>query len=586
MPNEPAPSTYRNTLWLAPAFTVGMLLLVALLLFWYTHTRQQDFQQHRQQTMQTAVDATAAELSLYIQHLRHNVGLFAQDRQALFQRLVAPTPAGSPSPSEAYDTLQQAIERHFPHHFAFTLADPDGDLLLGGLDHLIGHGCQRDIRRFADDHSSHRVAIHSSPDNNPHHFDIMVPWSRADDSTGIFFISFFVQDLARMLANAQRPGEQLILVRADHRQRIEVTADGARDEIPRDKDLSQAELAAITAQAAVTGTLWLLDDLPEEDWLQSYTDRVEKEALTVFILFTLVALTLLWFIQRSERALRNSNRDLSHSLQRLNETREHLVQSEKLAALGGLVAGVAHEVNTPVGTAFTATSYLQEEQHKTALALQQGTLKKSELQAFMETAEEGVTIILVNLQRAAELVKSFKLVASDQTQQERRRFALCEYLDEVLLSLRPKVKHTPHQLTLDCPANLPTGILLDSYPGALAQIITNLLDNTLIHALDEQHPGHITIRVQQEQETVRLEFSDDGCGMDQATVARIFEPFFTRNREGGGTGLGLHIVYNLVTGKLQGRIQCDSRPGAGTRFILTLPITVGTDNNSSKSNRP
>jgi signal transduction histidine kinase len=574
MPNEPAPSTYRNTLWLAPAFTVGMLLLVALLLLWYTHTRQQDFQQHRQQTMQTAVDATAAELSLYIQHLRHNVELFAQDRQALFQRLVAaPTPGDAPA-AEAYNTLQQAIERHFPHHFAFTLADPTGNLLLGGLDHLIGRGCQRDIRAFADDRSSHRVAIHSSPDNNPYHFDIMVPWTRVDGSTGIFFVSFFVQDLARMLANAQRPGEQLILARADQPRRIEVTADGARDEIPRDKDLSEAELATLTALANVDGSLWLLYDLPDEDWLQPYADRVGQDALLVFIVFSLVALTLLWFIHRSERALRNSNHDLSYSLQRLEETRDHLVQSEKLAALGGLVAGVAHEVNTPVGTAFTAVSYLQEEQQKTAQALQQGKLKKSELQAFMETAEEGISIILVNLQRAAELVKSFKLVASDQTHQEHRRFELCEYLNEVLLSLRPKVKHTPHQLALECPPDM----LMESYPGALAQIITNLLDNALIHALDEQRPGHIAIQVRQDQDAIRLEFSDDGRGMDQETVARIFEPFFTRNRDGGGTGLGLHIVYNLVTGKLGGRIQCDSRPGQGTRFILTLPTNGGTDN--------
>lgn len=589
---------------LALGTTLAILLLVALLLAWYSHTRQQDFRQNQIQVMQATVDATAADLSLYIRDLRRHVALFAQDRQPLFQQLAEPTSADKARASSdkagqqlndksPYNSLQQAIKTHFPHYFAFTIADTDGTPLLQDLDGLVGRGCRRDIRRYADHPESHQVYIHSSPGQHRYHFDIMVPWQVSGQATssperpgkgndfGVFFVSFFVDDVAHILKNAQHLGDQLVLVRQDQPDTIEITAAGARDEIAREQQLTAAEMASVSATARVPNTRWLLYDLPAPDWLDAYRNRVRNEALFVFALFAVVALILLLFINRSERALRDSNRDLSRSLERLRETREHLVQSEKMAALGGLVAGVAHEINTPVGTAITASSHLVEEQQRTRRALEQGALKKSQLQSFIATNEEGSNIILTNLQRAAELIKSFKLVASDQASQERRQFELCAYLNEVLMSLRPKVKHSPHQLTLDCPGEIP----MEGYPGALAQIVTNLLDNALLHAFTPKQPGHFAIRVRRQQEQVRLQFSDDGCGMDQDTVTRVFEPFFTRNREHGGTGLGLHIVYNLVSGKLQGRIACDSRPGEGSRFTLTLPLILDADGDHQGSNK-
>ena len=170
-------------------------------------------------------------------------------------------------------------------------------------------------------------------------------------------------------------------------------------------------------------------------------------------------------------------------------------------------------------------------------------------------------------------MRSFKLVSSDQTHQERRHFDLCAYLNEVLISLRPKLKHSKHQLLLDCVGETP----MHSYPGALAQIITNLLDNALIHAFADADSGHITLTIGRQHNNAHIEFADDGKGMDSETCARVFEPFFTRNREQGGTGLGLHIVYNLINGKLNGRIHCESTPGKGTRFLIDLPTTAKTD---------
>lgn len=555
----------RSTPISAAGFTVGILILVAGLLLWYSHTRIEDYRDNQHRLMQSNVETTATELSLYIQNLRSNVSLFAQDRAALIERLVTNSDDGV-----AYQALQSAVATHFPHHFAFTVTSSDGLPLLEGMNKLVGKGCRRDIREFAGKLDSHRLYIHSSPEQNPHHFDVMVPWSAASGRTGVFFVSFFVHDIARILSISQPVGSELVLVREDRPDTIEVTADGARDEIPRAREISAQEQQYVIAASAVDKTRWQLLNLRDPAMLEDYRQQVLYEALFIFLLFSCIALVLLYFVHRSERALRRSNAELGTSLQQLRETQQHLVESEKLAALGGLVAGVAHEINTPVGIAITAVSHLQEEQNITAARLRDGALKKSQLESFIATAGESCRITLINLQRAAELVRSFKLVSSDQTHQECRRFELCAYLNEVLVSLRPKLKHSNYQLLLDC-AN---ETAMHSYPGALAQVITNLLDNALIHAFADSQSGHMTLTISQHHQHARIEFADDGIGMDSETCARVFEPFFTRNREQGGTGLGLHIVYNLVNGKLNGRIHCESTLGKGTRFLIDLPTTL------------
>ena len=263
-----------------------------------------------------------------------------------------------------------------------------------------------------------------------------------------------------------------------------------------------------------------------------------------------------------------ANNDLEKALSRLKETQEQLVETEKMASLGGLVGGVAHEINTPVGVSVTAASTLKDSTTQVVENYNAGKLTDSGLRRYMETATQSSSIILNNLNRAAELIQSFKQVAVDQSNAERRRFQVDEYIHEILLSLRPTLKKTGHKIEVECdPA-----IAIDSFPGAFSQILTNLIMNSLIHAYDEGESGTLSIQVEQAKGHIKLCYADDGKGIPAHSHKQIFEPFFTTRRGAGGSGLGLHIVYNLTTQKMHGTIKVESEAGAGTRFIIPLPI--------------
>ncbi|KAA0684338.1 sensor histidine kinase [Roseomonas genomospecies 6] len=273
----------------------------------------------------------------------------------------------------------------------------------------------------------------------------------------------------------------------------------------------------------------------------------------------------------AEKALVAAKEEAERALRDLQQTQKSLVQAEKLASLGALVAGVAHEINTPVGIGVTAASYLSEQARQFRVAVSEGALRRRDLEEFVERIEEGSSIILGNLDRACTLVQSFKQVAVDQTSEARRSFELRSYLDGVLGSLAPQLKRTSHRVTLDCP----DGLVMDSYPGALSQVVSNLVINALLHAFRPDAPGTIAIAVRPAGATaVVLDFTDDGRGIPPEHIERIFEPFFTTRRAEGGSGLGLHIVYNIVTGTLGGRIAVASQPGAGCRFTIDLPLAA------------
>ncbi|SMH58235.1 PAS domain-containing sensor histidine kinase [Azospirillum agricola] len=261
----------------------------------------------------------------------------------------------------------------------------------------------------------------------------------------------------------------------------------------------------------------------------------------------------------------------------LKETQASLVQAEKMASLALLVAGVAHEINTPVGIAFGCSTHLSARTRALSDAFAGGTMKKSDLAAYVATAGESTRLIQQNLTRAAELIQSFKRVAIDQTSQERRRFELLAYLEEVVTSLGPALRRGPHRIAIACSP----GIVLDSFPGALSQVVTNLVMNALTHAFPPDATGlvaagHMVIDAEERPEgEVVIRFTDDGAGIPADHQPRIFEPFFTTRRGAGGSGLGLHIVFNLVTQTLGGRISVDSAPGDGTTFTLRIPKTAG-----------
>jgi PAS domain S-box-containing protein len=269
---------------------------------------------------------------------------------------------------------------------------------------------------------------------------------------------------------------------------------------------------------------------------------------------------------RNERGEIIGTFGISKDITDLKLAQKQLVQSEKMAALGELVAGVAHEINTPLGVGVTAASHLDESTRAIEQHLSDNTITRTELKKYLQVAREASDIILRNLQRASDHIKGFKQVAVDQAHEEKRRFTLKPYLDDVLKSLHPKIKNSGHQVTVLCPPNLE----LYSYPGVFSQIISNFVMNSLIHGFEQTPHGEIRIEVTEDEDHVVLWYQDNGKGMDQDTRDRIFDPFFTTKRGQGGSGLGMHIVYNLVTQQLSGQITCESSPNNGVVFVLRI----------------
>ena len=252
----------------------------------------------------------------------------------------------------------------------------------------------------------------------------------------------------------------------------------------------------------------------------------------------------------------------------LRQATEQLVQSEKLAALGHLVAGVAHELNTPLGNARVVASSLSGDLRALTLAVDSGAVRRSQLDAFLRRGREGLELLERNAARAADLIAQFKEVAVDQTSIRRRRFRLRQTVEELLLTLSPQFRHSSHRIELDIAPN----IELDSYPGPLEQVLTNLVSNSLTHAFGDGRAGCIRIQAEATNpHLLVLRYRDDGAGIPVTAINRIFEPFFTTRLGQGGSGLGLYIVYNLVTGLLAGSIRVESSPGEGTAFTLNLP---------------
>ncbi len=271
------------------------------------------------------------------------------------------------------------------------------------------------------------------------------------------------------------------------------------------------------------------------------------------------------------REFEDANNSLQETLAYLSQAQEQLVEAEKMASLGGLVAGVAHEINTPVGIGVTAASHLHSEILRLRQSYQRGEMKRSELESFFSAGSRSSEIILANLRRAAELIRSFKQVAVDQSCDQVRRFNLRSYLDEVVTSLGPNIRRSGHSIEVACPDSID----IDGHPGALAQIVTNLVTNSLAHAYDDGQSGRLHISARREDDRIHLVYRDDGKGIPEQNLPRIFEPFFTTRRGQGGSGLGLNITYNLATQTLRGSIACTSTLGEGTEFRVSFPVELG-----------
>jgi PAS domain S-box-containing protein len=262
-----------------------------------------------------------------------------------------------------------------------------------------------------------------------------------------------------------------------------------------------------------------------------------------------------------------ANITLQKTLDLLRTTQEQLVETEKMASLGNLVAGIAHEINTPIGIGVTSASSLQFEVREILKRFQSGEMKRSELEQFMAHAEQASGLLLQNLEQAANLISSFKLIAVDQASEEYRLINLEDYCNKVLSSLSSRYKNRPISIEIDCKPTIEMNIP----PATIYQILSNLVLNSLTHAYEENQMGIIRIKAYQESETVVIEYTDDGKGIDPAHINRVFDPFFTTRRGQGGSGLGLSIVYNLITSALKGKISVNSVLGQGSTFRMKIP---------------
>ncbi len=252
------------------------------------------------------------------------------------------------------------------------------------------------------------------------------------------------------------------------------------------------------------------------------------------------------------------------------QAQKRLVQSEKLASLGRLVAGVAHEINTPIGIGVTGASHLKKLSSRIKDSYENMALTESQLKQYLDDSVELSDLLLTNLKRSSELIKSFKQVSADQASQMKREFQIKSYLNDILLSLKPRLKNSNCHISVNCPDD----IEIDSFPGAFTQVITNLIINSLTHGFEKEIEGNITINVKKEGENIVVEHSDDGKGIPEEIAENIFDPFFTTNRGKGSTGLGLHIVYNTVHQVLKGEIKCESKEGECTTFTIVIPSKI------------
>jgi PAS domain S-box-containing protein len=272
--------------------------------------------------------------------------------------------------------------------------------------------------------------------------------------------------------------------------------------------------------------------------------------------------------KRSEQELRRAKEAAEAALRNLREMQNSLIEAEKLAALGRLVAGVAHEINNPLGTALTVASSMEQKCKLFATQAALGTLKRSSLNEYVEAVRDGSAQLLESLNRAARLIQSFKQVASDRDNSDLRSFNLGELTEQVAVGLRPALPKNIAKLNVTCQENL----LMSSHPGSYGQVLTNLFLNSIAHAYPDNDPGTIDIKVRAAGfNDVEIIFADDGCGMSPDVRRQAFDPFFTTRRHLGCTGLGLHIVYSVVTDRLGGRLRLKSEPGKGTEVTILLP---------------
>lgn len=360
-----------------------------------------------------------------------------------------------------------------------------------------------------------------------------------------------------------------------------IGSNGARTGIWKDNALRDESMRILKAQGQLVGfRAWMLHGVTRQEMLCELSGRLLMLGDEQVLIMAFDDVTAQYRNEESilqlnatlEQRVQERTQELSATLVQLTAAQSELVRAEKMSALGSLVAGIAHELNTPIGNSLTVASTLEDNAHRFADGMATG-LTRSRLDEFVTSTRQGAGILMRGLQHAAELVSSFKQVAVDQTSVNRRRFDLHATVHEILLTLGPTIRKYDH--AVDC--DITAGITMDSYPGPLGQVVTNLLNNALIHAFGGDQQGRVVVRARPGPgDTVQLEVSDNGVGIPAAHLSRVFDPFFTTRLGQGGSGLGLNIVYNLVTKTLGGTVHVASTPGQGATFHMVLPCKAPT----------
>lgn len=278
-------------------------------------------------------------------------------------------------------------------------------------------------------------------------------------------------------------------------------------------------------------------------------------------------------VEERTAELEDTNNNLANTMHNLQLAQAELVRSEKLTALGDIVAVVAHEINTPIGNCLTVATTLRDRSEEIFQEIEQGTIRRSSLAKYMDDSKAGMDILIRGLHRSSELVSSFKQVAVDQTSEQRRVFQLATVVHEVVALMLPMLRKTAYKLTI----SIPEDISMDSFPGPIEQVVTNLINNSILHAFDENQIGQMTLQAEILDQSVKIEFSDDGRGIPEHYLNRIFDPFFTTKLGRGGIGLGLNIVHNIVRKMLGGQIDVSSSADQGTTFVIILPLVAPTN---------
>ncbi len=287
-------------------------------------------------------------------------------------------------------------------------------------------------------------------------------------------------------------------------------------------------------------------------------------------------------VRQRTQELENANHHLEAALASVNSAQNELARIERMAALGSMVAGVAHELNTPLGNCLLVASTLSDETRLIGKAMTDGTMRRSDLSHYVDAATESSKLLMRGLQQAAQLVGDFKQVAVDQSSAQRRKFTLVVVFQELAALLHSSLRKTPFNLELD----IPDDIELDSYPGPLGQVFSNLVNNAVVHGLDGMSQGYMRCMARRQGDMVLIVFEDSGKGIPPSIIKRIFEPFFTTKFGKGGSGLGLSITFNIITNVLGGDIRVTSEPNQGARFEMTIPLVAPGSQDNHEDNLP